>query len=130
MPYFVRRYDSPYFQKYFSEARKERNKPLVEKIKDARIDAANVWMIHNHILNATLDLAVKVHNGQMSSDDDCVEHVFRVMYRAVEQYFKKEEVIDNDKEKDFDNTQGLNSNWNHIMRNLDSHFNYQYHTDC
>ena len=90
MPYFVRRYDSPYFQKYSSEARKERNKPLVEKIKDARIDAANVWMIHNHILNATLGLAVKVHNGQMSSDDDCVEHVFRVIYRAVEQYFKKE----------------------------------------
>ena len=34
-------------------------------------------MILNHILNVMLDFAVKVHSGQMSSDDDYSEHVFR-----------------------------------------------------
>ena len=68
----------------------------MEKFKDAFIDEADVWMILNHILNVMLDFALKVHNGQMSSDDDYAEHVFRVVYRSIEQYFKKGDVQTND----------------------------------
>ena len=93
---FVRYYYSPYFGKYSAETHKERYKPLVEKFKDAFIDEADVWMILNHILNVMLDFALKVHNGQMSSDDDYAEHVFRVVYRSIEQYFKKGDVQTND----------------------------------
>jgi len=48
-----------------------------------------VWMILNHILNVMLDFAVKVHNGQMPNEENYSEHVFRVIYASVKQYFRK-----------------------------------------
>lgn len=88
---FVRYYYSPYFTKYSISVHKQRYKPLVEKFKDAFIDEADVWMILNHILNVMLDFAVKVHNGQMPSNDEYAEHVFRVIYASVKQYFRTNE---------------------------------------
>ena len=93
---FVRYYYSPYFQKYSAEKHRLRYQPLMDKFSPAFIEEADVWMILNHILNVMLDFAVKVHNGQMSSDDDYAEHVFRVVYRSIEQYFKKGDVQTND----------------------------------
>jgi len=88
---FVRYYYSPYFLKHSAEEHKMRFLPIVEQFRPAFIDEADVWMILNHILNVMLDFAVKVHNDQMSKEDDYAEHVFRVVYRSIEQYFKKEE---------------------------------------
>jgi AcrR family transcriptional regulator len=85
---FVRYYYSPYFSKCSSENHKRRYTPLIEKFSNAFKADADVWMILNHILNVMLDFAVKVHNDQMSNDDDHAEHVFRVVYRSIEQYFK------------------------------------------
>ena len=93
---FVRYYYSPYFIKYSADRHKQRYRPLVDKFSEAFIDEADVWMILNHILNVMLDFAVKVHNDHMSKEDGYSEHVFRVIYRSVEQYFKKEEVYNND----------------------------------
>ena len=93
---FVRYYYSPYFQKYSADKHWQRYQPLLAKFSPAFKDEANVWMILNHILNVMLDFAVKVHNGAMPDNDDYSEHVFRVIYRSVEQYFKKKEVNDND----------------------------------
>ncbi len=88
---FVRYYYSPYFKKYSAVNHKHRYIPLVEKFKDAFRDEADVWMILNHILNVMLDFVVKVHNDEMPNSDDYSEHVFRVIYRSVEQYFRKNE---------------------------------------
>jgi len=88
---FVRYYYSPYFAKYSLEEHVKRYRPLVERFSDFFKDEADVWMILNHILNVMLDFALKVHNGQMPADDDYAEHVFRVVYRSVEQYFKQQE---------------------------------------
>ncbi len=85
---YVRYFYSPYFTKYSAEIHKERFAPLVDKFEGAFKDEADVWMILNHILNVMLDFAVKVHNGQMSGSDEYSEHVFRVIYRSVEQYFR------------------------------------------
>ncbi len=85
---FVRYYYSPYFQKYSYETHKQRYAPLVMKFQDAFKDEADTWMILNHVLNVILDFAVKVHNGQMPNEDIYAEHVFRVIYRSIEQYFK------------------------------------------
>lgn len=86
---FVRYYYSPYFTKYSAESHKRRYVPVVEKFKEAFKDEADVWMILNHILNVMLDFAVKAHNGQMPDSDNYSEHVFLVIYRSVEQYFRK-----------------------------------------
>lgn len=90
---YVRYYYSPYFTRYSAESHKHRFMPLVDKFKDAFKDEADVWMILNHILNVMLDFAVKVHNGEMPDSDDYSEHVFRVIYRSVEQYFRKPKEI-------------------------------------
>lgn len=91
---FVQYYYSLYFTKYSAESHKRRYIRIVEKFKDAFKDEADVWMILNHILNVMLDFAVKVHNGQMPSEDNYSEHVFLVIYRSVEQYFRKSKESD------------------------------------
>ena len=87
---YVRYYYSPYFKKYSTEKHKQRFIPLVNKFKDAFKDEADVWMILNHILNVMLDFAVMVHNDEMPKKDNYTEHVFRVIYQSVKQYFKHE----------------------------------------
>ncbi len=85
---FLQYYYSPQFIKNSAQAHKKRYTPVVEKFREAFIDEADVWMILNHILNVMLDFAAKVHNGLMPNSDDYAEHVFRVIYRSVEQYFR------------------------------------------
>ena len=91
---YVRYYYSPYFSKYSAESHKRRFAPLISKFEDAFIDEADVWMILNHILNVMLDFVVKVHNDQMPKEDNYAEHVFRVIYQSVKQYFRKNEESD------------------------------------
>ncbi len=85
---FIRYYYSPYFQKYSYETHKQRYAPLVKKFQDAFKDGADTWMILNHVLNVILDFAVKVHYDRMPNEEVYEEHVFRVIYRSIEQYFK------------------------------------------
>ena len=85
---YVRYYYSQYFKKYSAEAHKQRFLPLVNKFSEAFKDEADVWMILNHILNVMLNFAMLVHNEEMSREDNYTEHVFRVIYRSIEQYFK------------------------------------------
>lgn len=87
---FIRYYYSPFFQRYSAEEHKKRYLPLVDKFKDAFCREANVWMILNHILTTMLDFAVKVFDGAVSDNDDTTEHVFRLIYQSVKQYFKHE----------------------------------------
>ncbi len=88
---FIRYYYSPYFAKYSAEEHKKRFAPLVEKFSDAFRNEANVWMLLNHILNVLLDFAVKVYDGAIPDNDDTTEHVFRLVYASVGQYFKTKE---------------------------------------
>lgn len=87
MQYFY----SPYFTKYSAEEHEKRFKPLLEKFSPAFKAEADVWMILNHILNVMLDFVVKVHNGLMPGSDAYSEHVFRVLYVSVKQYFNDAE---------------------------------------
>lgn len=85
---FVRYYYSPYFAKHSFKEHRARFMSVVDKFKEAFIEEADVWMILNHILNVMLDFAVKVHHDQMPNEDNYSEHVFRVIYASVKQYFK------------------------------------------
>ena len=91
---YVRYYYSVYYKKYSSSKHKALYTPLVEKFQDAFHDNANVWMILKHILNVMLDFAVMVHNEEMPRDDtfheeSYTEHVFRVVYASIKQYFRE-----------------------------------------
>ena len=86
---YVRYYYSQYFKNASAETHKQRYIPLVNKFKEAFKEEADVWMILNHILNVMLSFAVLVYNGEMPEKDIYTEHVFRVVYRSIEQYFKE-----------------------------------------
>lgn len=88
---YVRYYYSPYFKNNSVSEHKKRYQSVVETFKSHFIEEADVWMILNHILNVMLDFAVKVHNDEMSNEDNYAEHVFRVIYQSVKQYFKQEQ---------------------------------------
>lgn len=88
---FIRYYYSPYFSKHSSQAHQKRYIPLVDKFKDAFRTEANVWMILNHILTTMLDFAIKVFDGAVPDNEDTAEHVFRLVYMSVHQYFKDKE---------------------------------------
>ena len=85
---FVRYYYSPYFVKYSAEAHRKRYAAVEAEFSKLFLDEADVWMIMNHILNVMLDFAVKVYNGQMPRTEEYSEHVFRVVYASVKQYFR------------------------------------------
>lgn len=88
---YIRYFYSPYFTRFSADGHQTRFAPLVQKFQGAFKDEANVWMILNHILNVIFDFAIKVHNGQMPEEDDYTEHVFRVIYASVKQYFKTDD---------------------------------------
>ncbi|MBQ8549759.1 MAG: TetR/AcrR family transcriptional regulator [Clostridia bacterium] len=85
---FIRYYYSPYFKQYSAEEHKRRYEPLVKKFEDAFRSEANTWMLLNHILNVMLDFAIKVFNGAVSDSNDTAEHVFRLIYFSIGQYFR------------------------------------------
>ena len=91
---FVRYFYSPYFVKYSVEDHERRFRPLVAKFREAFKDEADVWMILNHVLNVMLTFIIMVHNGQMPKNKEYTEHVFRVIYASVQQYFRNSEECD------------------------------------
>lgn len=93
---YVQYYYSPYFVRHSAGAHHERCQPICDRFCKVFREEADVWMILNHMLNVMFDFAIKVHNGQMSDEDDYVEHVFLVIYRSIIPYFKEEEVQGNE----------------------------------
>ena len=85
---YIRYYYSPYFKQYSSESHCTRYNPIIDKFKEAFRDEANVRMLFNHILNVMLDFAIKVFDGDVPDDDDTEEHVFRLIYHSIKQYFR------------------------------------------
>ncbi len=90
---YIQYYYSPYYQKYSAIPHRERFEPLVDRLKLAFKTEANVWLILNHIMNVMLDFATKVYDGTASNSDDTAEHVFRLIYFSVSQYFKTSDKI-------------------------------------
>lgn len=96
---FVRYYYSPYFLQYSYVGHKKQYEIIIKKMSPIFKDEADVWMILNHILNVMLDFAIKVCTNRMPEEDNYTEHVFRVVYASVKQYFKN--VEENIYEKSF-----------------------------
>jgi len=90
---FIRYYYSPYFSEFSAEEHQNRYRPLIHRFQSAFHKEANVQMILNHALTTMLDFSVKVFNGTVPDNEDTAEHVFRLVYASLKQYFKTEEKI-------------------------------------
>lgn len=88
---YIRYYYSPYFFKNSAEKHNEKYIHLIEKLSEAFRAESNVWMIMNHILNTMFDFSIKVYNGVIPDNEDTEEHVFRLVYYSVKQYFRNKE---------------------------------------
>ncbi len=87
---YVRYFYSPYFDKYSKESHKENFKEAVRVFSTAFKEEANTWMLLNHIMNVMFDFSLKVIDGEVGDNDDTAEHVFRLVYVSVNQYFREE----------------------------------------
>lgn len=81
---FISYYYSPYFKKYSCEAHLEAYRIIVEKLRPAFLPGADVWMLLNYIMDVLLTSAVKVFNGILPDNDRTAEHIFDLIYSAVE----------------------------------------------
>lgn len=85
---YIRYFYSPYFAKNSIEEHTRLYQPVLKAFTTAFLPEADIWMILNHMLNVIMDFAIKVHIGQLENKKENSEHVFRVIYRSVEQYFR------------------------------------------
>ncbi len=85
---YVRYYYSPHFMQNSFDDHFRRYDVVIQRMQPAFKEEANTWMILNHVLSVMLNFAVRIHHGQMPHDDDYSEHVFRVIYTSITQYFK------------------------------------------
>lgn len=85
---YIRYYYSPYFQRYSSKGHDQRLGALTEKMRESFREEANVRMILHHVLNVMMDFAVKVFDNELPDNEDTAEHVFRLVYVSVQQYFR------------------------------------------
>ena len=86
---YIQYYHSPYFNKYSAKEHSARYQPLVDRFTAAFKEEAKVKMLLNFSLNTMLLFALKVFDGLIPDDDDTEEHVFRVIYGSIQQYFKE-----------------------------------------
>ena len=86
---FMRYYYSSYFAKFSAAEHERRYRPLVKEFRFVFKEESNVWMILNHMLSTMLMFAIKVFDGAVPDDEETAEHVFRLLYVSLEQYFKE-----------------------------------------
>lgn len=88
---FIRYYYSPYFERYSAEEHRVRYEGFVDQTRPFFREDAHVWMIIGYIFSVMMDFAAKVFSGSLEDSDDTSEHVFRVVYEGIKQYFKSEQ---------------------------------------
>lgn len=85
---YIRYFYSPYFEKYSATEHKKRYTLLIEQISGSFREDADVWLLLSHILNVMFDLALKVFSKELSDDEKTAEQAFRLIYCAIQPYFK------------------------------------------
>jgi AcrR family transcriptional regulator len=88
---YVTYYYSPYLKNYSYREHLANYKVAVQKISVVFKEEANVLILLNHALHVLLDLSINVYDGVLPDNDDTEEHVFRLIYGSLQQYFKVEE---------------------------------------
>lgn len=92
---YIRYYYSSYFEQYSTEEHRLRFESFVNQIRPFFRERANVWMILSYIFTVMMDFTIKIINGSIPDynerPDDYTEHIFRVIYEAIKQYFKSAE---------------------------------------
>ena len=84
--FYVRYYYSSSFQKYSYAEHMQRYAGLIEKMKPAFPETANVKAILHHILDTLLGMAMKQINDPQESDEAAAETNFGIIFSVVKNY--------------------------------------------
>ena len=93
--FYVRYYYSSSFQKYSYAEHMQRYAGLIEKMKPAFPETANVKAILHHILDALLGMAIKQINDPQESDEAAAETNFGIIFSVVKNYINQDVLKEN-----------------------------------
>lgn len=95
MVFYVRYYYSSLFQKYSYAEHMQRYVVLIEKMKPAFSETANVKAILHHILDALLGMAMKQINDPQERDEAAAETNFGIIFSVVKNYINQDVLKEN-----------------------------------
>ena len=93
--FYVRYYYSSSFQKYSYAEHMQRYAGLIEKMKPAFPETANVKAILHHIIDALLGMAMKQINDPQESDEAAAETNFGIIFSVVKNYINQDVLKEN-----------------------------------
>ena len=93
--FYVRYYYSSLFQKYSYAEHMQRYVVLIEKMKPAFPETANVKAILHHILNALLGMAMKQINDPQERDEAAAETNFGIIFSVVKNCINQDVLKEN-----------------------------------
>ena len=88
--FYVRYYYSSLFQKHSCAEHMQRYAGLIEKMKPAFPETADVKVILHHILDSLLGMEMKQINDPEKSDEAAAEKNFGLIFSVVKSYINKE----------------------------------------
>ena len=93
--FYVRYYYSSSFQKYAHDEHMERYAGLIERMKPAFPETADVKVIMHHILDSLLGMAMKQINDPQESDEAAAETNFSIIFSVVKNYINQDVLKEN-----------------------------------
>ena len=87
--YYRRYHYSAYFHKYSVKEHMEIFKDVIAVMGEYFQPGTDAGMILGHILNVTLDFAVKVFSGEIKNNDETAKHVFNLVFHSLTPYFRE-----------------------------------------
>lgn len=88
---YIRYYHSPAFIRYCLNDHHKRFGMISERFAPAFKEEAHVHSILHHVLDVMFNFAEHVFHGMEPDDEATEEHVFRVVWESVKQYFREEQ---------------------------------------
>lgn len=93
--FYVRYYYSSSFQKYAHDEHMKRYAGLIERMKPAFPETADVKVIMHHILDSLLGMAMKQINDPQESDEAAAETNFGIIFSVVKNYINQDVLKEN-----------------------------------
>lgn len=81
---FIRYYYSPYFIRLSAQRHRHHYKEVVEAMRPAFRQGADVWFLLNHILDFMLASSIRLFRNELTDTDETADDLFRIIYSAIE----------------------------------------------
>ena len=81
---FIRYYYSPYFIRLSAQRHRHYCQEVVEVMRPAFRQGADVWFLLNHILDFMLASSIRLFRNELTDTDETADDLFHIIYSAIE----------------------------------------------